>query len=355
MKKVCLLIMVFSFVALSTPGAQEFPSIYKGIRPMGMGGAFTALSNDATALFYNPAGLAAIKERRTMLFPLEVGLGRDAYDFYDEALDVDFDSTLETTEFLRNYAGDYAHASFALFPNHARPNFAFGLIAAGRSNLQVRDRLYPRLITDMVADAGVCAGYARSILGDRISLGGSLKYLFRQSLNEEYTVVDITTDDFEDRLEDDVQEGSGILLDLGLIYKVHTGRINATDVTLQVGMSANNLIGNKLGDAQDLHNNVSIGFAALTSSVAVTVDYVDLLNQFEGNDDFATRLRFGVEYALPKYATLRTGFYQGYLTMGLTLKASIVQLDLLTYAEEVGAYSGQRSDRRYVLGLSFGR
>ena len=31
-----------------------------GARSLGMGGAYTALANDATAIFYNPAGLAKI-------------------------------------------------------------------------------------------------------------------------------------------------------------------------------------------------------------------------------------------------------------------------------------------------------
>jgi len=38
--------------------AGEFMAIGVGGRPLGMGGAFTAISNDVTAAYYNPAGLA---------------------------------------------------------------------------------------------------------------------------------------------------------------------------------------------------------------------------------------------------------------------------------------------------------
>ena len=34
-----------------------------------MGGAFVAVSDDANALFYNPAGLARIEKIRASLFP----------------------------------------------------------------------------------------------------------------------------------------------------------------------------------------------------------------------------------------------------------------------------------------------
>ena len=50
--------------------AGEFLAIGVGGRPAGMGGAFTALSNDVTGAYYNPAGLAQIN------FP-QIGLMHD--------------------------------------------------------------------------------------------------------------------------------------------------------------------------------------------------------------------------------------------------------------------------------------
>jgi hypothetical protein len=40
--------------------AAPYPTFYRGVRPLGMGGAFTALADDENALYYNPAGLTAI-------------------------------------------------------------------------------------------------------------------------------------------------------------------------------------------------------------------------------------------------------------------------------------------------------
>lgn len=65
LKKTYLLLFAISFLSPFTFSqttvakyAGEFLAIGIGGRPLGMGGAFTALSNDVTAAYYNPAGLA---------------------------------------------------------------------------------------------------------------------------------------------------------------------------------------------------------------------------------------------------------------------------------------------------------
>ena len=47
--------------------AAKFLSVGIGARANAMGGAFSAIANDATALYWNPAGIASITEYQTML------------------------------------------------------------------------------------------------------------------------------------------------------------------------------------------------------------------------------------------------------------------------------------------------
>ncbi|MDR3243771.1 MAG: hypothetical protein LBT79_03375 [Elusimicrobiota bacterium] len=58
MKKVMFLTLVLAFCAANAFAlVKDDPIMIKGIRPMGMGGAFVAVADDENAVFYNPAGI----------------------------------------------------------------------------------------------------------------------------------------------------------------------------------------------------------------------------------------------------------------------------------------------------------
>ncbi len=354
MKKYIGIILLLTFLNSWNICAKGLPYIYKGSRPLGMGGTFVALSDDANALFYNPAGLATIKENRASLINLEIEGSKKAYNFHKDAWDVDTDNSKEVASFLQGHIGDYGHIASSIFPNFTRPNFAFGLIGAAKSNIQVRDRQYPKLSVDAIGDGGVCAGYAWTFLDNSLLIGSNIKYLYRESIEHEYSVADITTHDFKSRLRDDIQHGSGGLLDLGIIYKFENSQEGGPQEPLQLGMSINNLIGNKLGDAEDLDPHIDLGVSKRFGDLTLAADYVDILGWMGDDNDIGKRIHLGLEYHLTKIIRLRTGVNQGYMTFGLGADAKNIQFDLLTYAEEVGTQSGQQKDRRYLLRLGVG-
>jgi len=349
---ICIICSVFMFTGICL--GAEYPYIYKGFRPFGMGGAFVAVSDDANALFYNPAGLADIKNMRASIFPIEIEIGENAYDMYNDALDIDFDNEVETAEFLRANMGEKAHFALQTLPSFSMPRFAFCLVGTARTDLEVMDRQYPKLSTSVINDLGIGAGYGHPFLNNNLLVGGSLKYIKRQSLVEKYTVLDITSEDLDDKIQDDLEEGSGILADIGIIYKFDEMGVEG----FRLGICANNLIGSELGDARDINDHVDIGcakdFDLWITKATFAADYTDIFSQLEGDNDIAKRLRFGVEFKLPAILTVRAGFYQGYFTSGASIDAKGARLDVLTYAEEIGSYAGQRIDRRYAMRFILG-
>jgi hypothetical protein len=83
----------------------------EGIRPFGMGGAFTAVSDDENAIMYNPAGLAWAKGG----FTLHAGIAADLDDVKDLSVDtiVEEDGSIETNGTLLGALAFKGH-NFAL-------------------------------------------------------------------------------------------------------------------------------------------------------------------------------------------------------------------------------------------------
>lgn len=61
--------------------AAQFLKIGAGVRAIGMGGAFVAVANDVTALYWNPAGIATIPGSGEATFNHAEWLAETAYDF----------------------------------------------------------------------------------------------------------------------------------------------------------------------------------------------------------------------------------------------------------------------------------
>lgn len=64
----CLLMIVLAQTAVPLSPTQASFDQKKGARPIGMGGAFTAVANTGDALYYNPAGLWVINSFHTQMF-----------------------------------------------------------------------------------------------------------------------------------------------------------------------------------------------------------------------------------------------------------------------------------------------
>ncbi|MFH0777430.1 MAG: UPF0164 family protein [Candidatus Eisenbacteria bacterium] len=86
-----VLICLFAVVActssvLADKYAAEFLKVGPGARALGMGGAFVALADDASAVYWNPAGLADIRERELEAMHAEQFGDVINYDFVAVAL-----------------------------------------------------------------------------------------------------------------------------------------------------------------------------------------------------------------------------------------------------------------------------
>ncbi|MBD3170617.1 MAG: hypothetical protein GF307_14125, partial [candidate division Zixibacteria bacterium] len=143
----CLLV-VFGFGEVFAQGV-DFNFIGAGARARGMGGAFIGVADDATAISWNPAGLATLERAEASA----VGYyAIQKYEFKDEF-------TREEISGSASGSGTYEESS-----SQSHPSFNFGSLAfpltAGSNNIVVA-AAYQRLIDlyDLYQDSTLTQEY----------------------------------------------------------------------------------------------------------------------------------------------------------------------------------------------------
>jgi len=358
MVTVLVTVVFFMLTLVPLSSAAEYGRLHRGVRPLGMGGAFTAVADDENALFYNPAGLAEISTVQVGIVNPLVEASKNTVDFINDIQDADLDDTGEVADLLRDYLGEHLHARAALYP-HVGLNIAgYGVMVAGLAQVsldaEVHNPTWPELQADFVRDLGVMGGVGARLPLSGLRVGAALKFIERESLNETYNAVDIASDDFDNQVEDDYQSGSGVGLDLGAIYRLPFVHV----VDLDVGLAVVNLPKMNMGDAKDIETEANLGLAAKKGFAGFdligAVDFMDITHSQSADPDNMKRLHMGLELQLPAILAVRAGINQGYLTAGATLDFWVLRLDAATYAEEMGSHAGQKADRRYVGQISIG-
>lgn len=340
--------------------ADEIPVFYKGIRPLGMGGAFTAVANDENAMFYNPAGMNNIKGfgGAEILNPL-FEVSRNTLDFLRDVQDIaDAETDTEQTELaadlLEKWLGEHLHLRTGLFPNVTFHNFGIGVLAQGMFHGEVHNPLGSNTLEvrggyDIALL--VSGAYGFTVMNNPLQIGVTGKVIQRQLVDQRYTTRELVEQDGIDPT-DDLEKGTGFGVDLGAIYALPVFLNPSFGLTLQ------NIADTDLGDAGELPQQLNLGVAFKPTVgfgvLILALDVVDLTRQVGTDDDLAKRLHVGVEYQLPVILAVRAGFNQGYFGGGFTADLWILKLAYAYYIEELGAFAGQQPDRRHAAQLSLG-
>lgn len=282
--------------------ASKFLSIGIGPRANAMGGAFTSVANDASALYWNPAGLALVNNVQTL--------------FTYTKLFVDIDL---------NYFG-------VVVPAGDLGSFGFGVTALSVGEMNITTEYYPEG-TDEIFSAGSYAfafSYARSIT-DQFLIGINAKYIREDIYNS---------------------SASGVCFDVGTVFTTPFYGVRFSSMVSNYGtkmkMSGDDLLIRHDPDPQREGNNETIDAHYATDEfemplrlqIGISKDFNFLENQrltfavdaIHPNDN-AQSLNVGAEFALLNEMFFLRGGYKSLflkdsqegLTLGIGLNYTGLQ------------------------------
>lgn len=353
---------------------EEFYPLSRSVRAMGMGGAHYALSDDESALFYNPASLGFYKGGGELMLAVGGQISSGALgqvDTYTKATNGS-NSLTSLADQLTPLAGKPLSAGATVMPFYHRKGLAVGLLLAdAKINTAYIGRDVDSYfdITALV-DSGLFIGKSFA-LGKTVSLGLNTKVLMRAGAREDFAPIEFVTNDNLKFSDNSIGVGVGGDFDLGITWEPERALIGSR---MGYSLVVTNLLATKYNwmvlanhTPPALQRMLSAGMYSVIKGGKV-IDYVILSADFAelgigGQDDphLGSRkgsvwkhVNLGMEFALRTWLILRTGLHQGNITGGISLQSPVAKLEFATYEEELALNPGVLSSRRFMLRLVLG-
>lgn len=341
---------------------------------MGMGGAHYALSDDESALFFNPASLNYYKGGGELMLSLGGQISSGALgqiDTFSKATNGS-NSLSSLVDQLAPLAGKPLSLGATVMPFYHRKGLAVGLLLA---DVKVNSAYLGKDVDsyfDVTAlvDSGLFIGKSFS-LGKTLSVGLNSKLLLRAGGREVFAPLDFVINDNLKFSDSAIGVGVGGDFDLGLTWEPeHTLIGNRMGYSLVLSnILANNyswmILANSAPPA--LQRMASAGIYSVVKGGKLidyflfSIDFAELGLGGQDDPELGSRkgsvwkhVNAGVEFAMRSWLILRTGLHQGNFTVGASLQSSVAKLEFATYEEELGLNPGVLSSRRYMLRLVFG-
>lgn len=370
MKRLLLVLSVLSSTSIFA--VNEYYSLTKSVRALGMGGAFYGLSDDQHALFYNPAGLSLIRKESEWLFSLRGEVAGNSISGIQK-LASGSDKTLEgLVNSLQEFQGKPIYGGVGVLPFLVKKNFAMGmLIADTKVQVAVLGRDLDTVFdVTAISDSGLFVGYGREAFLDGLHLGLTVKAVVRGGGRRLFEATEIAQGNSIDLSPARLGGvGAGIDADFGAIYEVPV----PIGLEHHASLTFNNILASDLsmlrfeGTPPRLQRTVSLGWHStfegweFIDNFHVLVDFAEFGLGGEDSADFGARkgsffkhMNLGVEMPIQGWFVLRGGFYQGNFTAGLGIRTRFFNLDLATYEPELNQTISTLSSRRFALSMSFG-
>jgi hypothetical protein len=197
---------------------------YNSMRALGMGNAFTAVANDYSLIFYNPAGFAKKPYNEVQVSLIGAGVAASTLTFADDIKKAgdtpgsDTDKANAISDALDRYYGKTMGGKVqALEMFWVRKGWGVAILPLDMNfELTVNRQVGPVIDINLKGDSSFTAGYGASYNKD-IDWGVSGRFLHRVALDQSITAVDLANDS-NIFAEDRFKEGTAVDFDLGIMW-----------------------------------------------------------------------------------------------------------------------------------------
>ncbi len=374
-----LSLILLSLIGMSgVAQANDMRWTHFGIRPLAMGNAFVAVADDYNAIFYNPAGLARLKEWDGELLNPHVEMSENTMKAIKDVRELmsgsagDTDSVLD---FLDKNTGTTHHFALGLTPHLIFKNFGFGIGIELSSTMAVHREISTDL--DFGPKIVMPFAFAMNFMQDRLSIGTSVKFVAKGGVDREFSIQDISafsqsknkeeegsttpTADGEEgpQLDDFFEGGTGVGVDFGMLFTP----IKTMSPTLGISITdfggtpykKFDVGGEALGAPNARLPSVNTGLSLMpweknNMFLRTSVD-AHAINQ---PAHYSKKFNLGAEWGYGKIIKVQSGLHQGEFSGGFEFDVFLFSCRFVTYTEQLGTIAGQDDklrDRRYALQL----
>lgn len=336
-----------------------FPELATSGRALAMGNAFIAKVDDATAAFYNPAGLGTVRYGHFHLSNFHVELNKGWLDLTTDGRLTDsfgklFDGfSLEgQRKLLVEKPGHSGHSRFAMMPNFTTRFFTLGYLLSKQMKTRLKNTDDALFEYADRADHGPYAGLNFSLFGGVFKLGVSAILLNRAEIKGEQDRDDSA--DFEDG---EYKKGQALILTAGMKLTLPVALLPTFAVVVH-NATDQEFSGRAAGAPDKIKQSIDVGFSVTPQigkviRVHMEVNYKDVGDAHGVSTD--RRILAGMEFDIARTFFLRFGYGDGFGSAGIGVKSKRLEFDMTTYAVDTST-KGIRGeeDRRFALTLSSG-
>jgi len=390
-----ILLITFCFLSVMTPNestAFEYMTPlehqYRSVKAMGMGNAFGAVANDSDAFFYNPAGIASIKDTRVDLQPMGIIITRDIYEELENIQELidDMEAINKSSDPLKDpnlederlrlmnrmkiltrkkLGVDTASPLRLIVPlSLGKYAIAVGGIAHAWSQSQIqvqqvglpwddfaKDLLNDELFYNIIGEISYGGVLALEMpvypLPLEISGGLSIRRLHRWQLTDKGNplglddLIQMDEDDFKKQYFDPEDPLKSLVESKG--YRVDIGTMATFRDAVSVALVFQNVPGKVAKEDIPRNSEISasinlakLSMPSLTSFDIILAGTVNLDEKFQKDEDILNKGRFGMEavWRLPFLELSgRAGSNRGFMTLGAGIKLFFLDFDYAFYGD----------------------